>query len=136
MSETFFRWNGFYYVPERVPSHLACEMVYDWSDGLGYPRHLVDRLEFQKKPTEAKRRKMVVPYHWSDHRHRYEQGKGGLSRVPFRACELKNASHVAIVEGEKCAVALARAWQDHREIAVTAGCWNLPCGLRVEGYRK
>lgn len=108
--ETRFLWNGFYWETEKPfssNSPYSREVVFDWSAGDGAPRHLVNRLDWKRKPGETKQ-KRIRPYCWDSSAGLFRQGEGGIPRVPFMACELKEAGRVFLVEGEKSALALQR----------------------------
>ena len=114
-----FIWNGYYYEATRNPgtqSKMAREIVYDWSDELGNPRHLVHRMEYKLQPGETKRKKITIPYHWDEEKQCFLRGEGGIPRVPFNACELKEAAMVFIVEGEKAACAFQEYLQDRENL--------------------
>lgn len=104
---TEYRWDGFRYVhnPDGRVLKDGRTIIEDWihlyDDGAGLPYQLVNRMKWSDG------RKIPALYHWEASRGRYEAGSGELPRIPYRAVELKEASFVRIVEGEKCADCLA-----------------------------
>ena len=73
---------------------------YDYDDGAGLPHLRVTRWDF------ADGTKEIRPFHWNAERKAYKSGIGKSLRVPWNAVEVKEASIVFFVEGEKCAAAL------------------------------
>lgn len=97
-----FRWNGYTYVPvnprQASNSKVLKHTLYEYTDGMGEPHHLVYRMDFKTG------KKIPALFHWNGTV--YVTGKGDLEPIPYNLPAVKEADKIFIVEGEKCAVAL------------------------------
>ena len=111
-------WNGYSYVFTPDPaskSKVLKHTIYEYPDGEGEPNYLVYRTDY------ANGKKIPALYHFQNGV--FIPGKAdSLTRVPFNAPTLKEAPHIFIVEGEKCAVAL-QWWLDQTRVSG----WDLEC---------